>query len=49
MYYSNKYNKIYFMSKEKEQKRTIVNKTIKFPGIKHKEDQGQKYTEFWII
>ena len=37
------------MSKEKEQKRTIVNKTIKFPGIKHKEDQGQKYTEFWII
>ncbi len=49
MDYSNKYNEIYFMSKEKEQKRTIVNKTIKFPGIKHIEDQGQKYTEFWII
>ncbi len=25
------------------------NKTINFPGIKHIEDQRQKYTGFWII
>ena len=50
MDYSNKYNEIIFYVKVKAKKTDgSGNKTINFPGTRHIEDQGQKYTGFWII